>query len=448
MARRRIVLSLMAAGLLASCTKTPEKPKVPQAEGEVTEANPLGVKNDAELEVILFSGGYGTQFATAAHIPAYQKLFPKANIKFAAIEEMTVLAPRFAGENQPDLVNNAGPKPLNMPALIAGEQIADLTDLLKAPAAVLPDPSGKSPKPDKPVTVEETLIPGAVVTFDDKPYAINYTYVVYGLWYSGKQFRDRGWSVPVTWPDFIGLLEQMQGAGVTPYAYAGVDGAMHQIQAMLTTAAKIGGAEVLWALDKLTDGAWRHDAIRQAAALWADVGSRFLDKGHFASTRAKVQALQAQGRVGFYPSGSWLEHEQAKIVPPGFDYRAAILPSVSPEDKAAAVLAEPGNLFFVSANGKNSRGAKEYLRQMLSAEGARKFTELTGSPTVVKESPAGSATVSALLKDAETVSYRWPELYPGLAYECQEATNDLMFQGGSAEAFCERMQKAADAAKK
>src|SRR5262245_21792829 len=44
-------------------------------------ANPFGVKADAPLEVVIFKGGLGDDYATQVHEPAYVKKFPQAKIQ-------------------------------------------------------------------------------------------------------------------------------------------------------------------------------------------------------------------------------------------------------------------------------------------------------------------------------------------------------------------------------
>ena len=55
-----------------------------------------------------------------------------------------------------------------------------------------------------------------------------------------------------------------------------------------------------------------------------------------------------------------------------------------------------------------------------------------------------------LLTDAgqDYFSYRFDTWYKKLDDEARAATNQLMFQGGDAAKFCDRMQKVADAVKK
>ena len=47
----------------------------------------------------------------------------------------------------------------------------------------------------------------------------------------------------------------------------------------------------------------------------------------------EVQLQQNQDRVAIYPSGSWLENEQAKDTPADFEYAVMPLPSVTEADR-------------------------------------------------------------------------------------------------------------------
>jgi N-acetylglucosamine transport system substrate-binding protein len=445
------LLATPAAGLLSACVGGGDDDTQDQAEGEKSEKNPLGVDAKADLEVVIFNGGLGTKYATDVHIPSYKKSFPEANVKFSQAEEIaTVLQPRFTSEQPPDMVNNAGSKLMDQGALVQAGQVQDLTELFDAPSL---DIAGK--------TVKDTLVPGTVEqgTFNGKPYVLNYAFTVYGLWYSDKLFKDNGWSVPKTWTEFTTLLGSMKAKGVTaPYAYAGANASYYQYLVILTTAAKIGGPDVLKNIDNLEDGAWQVDAVKQAAQLWGEIGNKYMDKSHLGLRHTEVQLQQNQGRVGLYPSGSWLENEQAKDTPAGFNYAVMPMPSATASDKLpqSAIYAAAGEMYFVAAKGKNPRGGMEYLRHMLSKEGAKGFTELTKVLTVVQGATEG-LTISPGLTSSEAMlkaagsdyfAYRWDTWYKKMDDECRAATNELMFSGGDATKFVTRMQKVADAVKK
>lgn len=444
------LMAVPAAGLLSACVGSKDDTPTDQAEGTVTAANPLGVKEDAELEVVIFNGGLGTKYATDVHIPSYKAKFPQANVKFTPTEEIsTVVAPRFSSGNPPEMVNNAGSKLMDQGKLVGENQVADLTDLFDAPSLDIP---GKK--------VKETLVPGTIEqgTFKGKPYVLNYAYTIFGMWYSSKLFKDNSWTAPKTWAEFTALLDAMKAKGIkAPYAYAGANASYYQYLVILTTAAKIGGPDILKNIDNLQANAWKDPAVVQAAKLWGEIGVKYMDKSHLSLKHTEVQLQHNQGQVGFYPSGSWLENEQAKDTPPGFDYNVAALPSATSSDKlpSTAIYAAAGEMYFVAAKAKNVRGGKEYLRHMLSKEGARKFTELTKVLTVVQGSTEGLtlspglASANKALTDAgaNNFSFRWDAWYKKMDDECRNATNELMFQGGTADKFADRMQKIADAVK-
>lgn len=105
------LLATPAAGLLSACATSggDDEGNTDQDTGTKSAANPLGVKEDAALEIIIFNGGYGEKYATDVHEKLYQTAFPKAQIKHQATQAVsTVLQPRFAAGDPPEFVNNSG----------------------------------------------------------------------------------------------------------------------------------------------------------------------------------------------------------------------------------------------------------------------------------------------------------------------------------------------------
>ena len=444
------VLAVPSAGLLSACLSGGDDDKPDQAEGQKSADNPVGIKEDAPLEVYIFNGGLGTKYASDVHVPSYEKKWPKSKVNFQQTEEIsTVLQPRFTSNNPPDMVNNAGSKLMDQGALVQAGQVADLTDLFDAPSL---DISGQK--------VKDTLLPGTIEqgTFDGKPYTLNYAYTVFGLWYDSALFQKNSWTPPKSWAEFTALCDKIKAAGITPYAYAGANAAYYQYLVILTSAAKIGGADILKNIDNLEDGAWKTDAVKQAATAWQEIGAKYMNKAHLGQKHTEVQLQQNQSKVAFYPSGSWLENEQSKDTPAGFQYAVAPVPSVTTSDKipVTGIYAAAGEMYFVAAKGKNPRGGMEYLRHMLSKEGAKGFTQLTKVMTVVKGAADGmqispgftSANTLANAAGKDAFAYRWDSWYKKMDDECRSATNELMFSGGTADKFCDRMQKVADDVKK
>ncbi|RSM72222.1 carbohydrate ABC transporter, N-acetylglucosamine/diacetylchitobiose-binding protein [Actinoplanes sp. ATCC 53533] len=447
------LLATPAVTMLSACVGGGSDDKDAAADkpaGTVSATNPLGIKEDEPLEIIIFNGGLGTKYATDVDIPSYNKLFPNSKVTFNQAEEIsTVVQPRFTAGNPPDMINNSGSKLMDQGALVQAGQVQDLTELFAAPSV---DITGK--------TVKDTLIPGTIEqgTFNGKPYVLNYAFTVFGLWYSGKLFKDNGWTVPTTWTDFTALLDKMKAKGITPFGYAGANAPYYMFTLLLTSAAKIGGADILKNIDNLEDGAWTNDAVKQAAAAWAEVGAKYSNKAFLGLKHTEVQLQQNQYKVGLYPSGSWLENEQAKDTPAGFDYQLMPVPSVTTADKlpVTALFAAAGEQYFVASKGKNPRGGMEFLRHMLAKSSAVGFTQLTKTLTVVagatdgmEISPGLSSGNKALgAAGADTFSFRFDTWYKKLDDEVRAATNELIYQGGTADKFCARVQKVADAVKK
>lgn len=438
------------AGLLSACaTSGGDDDNDTSGGGKKSEKNPFGVKEDAALEVVIFNGGYTDKYAVEVHEPLYKKAFPKAEIKHMATPDIkTVLQPRFAGGNPPDFVNNSGSGSMDFGALVDDGQILDLTDFWDAPSV---DDASKK--------LRDTVVPGTVEagSFNGKPYVLYYVSTVFGLWYSGKLFKDKGWTAPTDWDSFTKTLDAMKAAKITPYAYAGANAAYYQWNVILTHAAKIGGADVLKNIDNLEDGAWKDDAVKEAATLWAEIGAKYMDKSHEGLKHTDVQLQQNQYKVGFYPSGDWLENEQKKDTPPDFEYQMVPIPAKSGGAMSAAtVRATAGEGYVIPAKAKNSAGGLEYGRLMLSKEGAKGFADLIKSPTVVVDGsegvtfPPGVTSSQAALKAAgqDIVNIFFDGWYKDLDTEARAATNELMFGRIKADAYVDRIQKKADAIKK
>jgi N-acetylglucosamine transport system substrate-binding protein len=73
--------------------------------------------------------------------------------------------------------------------LVAEGQLADLADLMAAPAF---DTEGK--------TFADTLVPGSQDTgvYEGKQLALRYALTVYGVWYDQNLFQEKGWTYPKT----------------------------------------------------------------------------------------------------------------------------------------------------------------------------------------------------------------------------------------------------------
>jgi N-acetylglucosamine transport system substrate-binding protein len=132
------VLAVPAMGALSACASGSDDDGGDGDSGvDATDENPLGVDPKADLEVVIFDGGLGDQYALDAgdiYMASYGK------IDHSKTQEIrSRLQPRMVAGDPPDMINNAGAEQMDMPALISNDQVADLSELFDAPS--LDDPN-------------------------------------------------------------------------------------------------------------------------------------------------------------------------------------------------------------------------------------------------------------------------------------------------------------------
>ena len=446
---RRTLLAAAALTVpaLAGCvTSGDDADDAPAAGADKTAENPLGVKADAPLEVVVFKGGYGDEYATKAEAQ-YQQRYPQAKIDHKGLQKVgEAMQPRFVAGDPPDVVDNTGAGRLDIATLVGTGQVTDLTDLLDAPAF---DQPGKK--------VRDTLLPGVVDdgTFAGKTVALNFTYTVWGLWYSKSLFAARGWQYPTTWDDMMALCAEIRKSGMAPWTYQGKY-PEYVNDPLLTMAAKTGGPELVKAVDNLQPGAWQQEGLVQAAAAFAELAGRgYLLSGSEALSHTEAQAAWCQRKAAFIPCGSWLESEQKGVTPAGFDMVMGTVPARTGADKlpVTAVQAASSESFLVPAKAKNPAGGKEYLRMLFAKSSATAFAEANSTLPAVAGATDGLTLSSGLgsVRDAVTaagsgtLTYRFRTWYAPLAKAVDDATGELVNKRISPADWSTRIQKAADA---
>jgi N-acetylglucosamine transport system substrate-binding protein len=437
---------LAAAGPLSACVTGSGGADHDTPRGAKNAANPLGVKNDSPLEVVIFNGGLGEEYAKA-HERMYRERYPKATIKHSATQEISkTLQPRFVNGTPPDVLDNSGGNQIDFNGLVAQDALTDLGQLLDAPS--LDDPK---------MNVRDTLLPGTVEvgSYDGRCLSLNYAYTAYGIWYSGKLFTERGWRYPRTWDEMIAVCRQIKAAGIAPWAYQGRH-ARYMSWPILASAAKLAGPQILVAIDNLEPNAWKHDAVKAAAEAYSQLAvDGFILAGSEGMDHVQAQTEWCRGKAAFISCGSWLENEQKAVTPADFQMTIAPTPSLTAGDKLpfASVRASAGEPFVVPARAKNVPGGLEYLRVMLSKGGAADFTRRVSSLTCVRGGSAGVAlppgltSVTKVLEASGASGFNW--MY-GLYYRKLErnlvdaACGELLTRRINAVQFVNRCQQAAD----
>ncbi|WP_100445423.1 N-acetylglucosamine/diacetylchitobiose ABC transporter substrate-binding protein [Glycomyces xiaoerkulensis] len=434
-----------AAGLLSGCVTAGGSDESDEATGAVTEANPLGVPEGTDLEVVMFNGGYGEAYTQHA-AEVYEGLHPEATVDHQGIQRVgETLQPRFVAGEPPDVVDNTGAGRLDIAQLAASDQLHDLTELLDAPS--LDDPA---------VPVRDTLLPGVVEdgTLDGAVRFLNYSSVVWGIWYSTSLFDANGWTYPDTWDDMLALCEEIKQSGIAPWTWQGKypEYMVDPLQAM---AAKSGGIDLVKAVDNLEPDAWRQDAVLAAA----EAVHRLVTDGHIMEGSEALSHTEAQnswnnGEAAFIPCGSWLEGEQQEVSPEGFDMVMAPVPDLTASDAMpfGALQGTSSESFLVPSQAANTRGGLDYLRCLFSTEVARGFAETAKALPVVLGATEGVEMTSGLASVADAVGsagehifgYKYRLWYAPLAKAVDDATGELLTGRLDPEEWGDRIQAAAD----
>ncbi|NJQ01078.1 N-acetylglucosamine/diacetylchitobiose ABC transporter substrate-binding protein [Streptomyces zingiberis] len=375
--RRAAALGLAAvpaSGLLTACASSGGSTSDKAAKGEKSAGNPLGVNAGAPLDVVIFDGGFGDAYAKDAQ-KIYREKFPKADVKHMATQKIqSVLQPRFNGGTPPDLIDNSGAEQMDLGVLVGQKQLTDLTPLLDAPS--YDDPEKK---------VRDTLRPGVAEMGrfqGDAVHVLYYAYSVFGVWYSQKNLDRFDAEYPKTWDDMLALCARAKKKGVAGWTYAGKN-PYYLTFALYPFIAKIGGAEVLRAIDDLEPDAWRHPAVRDALEAYHELQRKgYVLRGTPGLTHTESQTAWTEGDALFIPNGSWVENEAKATMPKDFELRVAGPSALNGSDELPAALwAAGGEPFIVPAKAKNPEGGMEQLRIMLSEKSSRNFTGQVSSLT-------------------------------------------------------------------
>jgi N-acetylglucosamine transport system substrate-binding protein len=372
--------------------------------------NPLGVDPAAPLDVVIFKGGFGDNYAINVNQNLYNKLYPSAQITYAGIQGLGAqLQPRFVDGTPPDVIDNSGAGNLDTAALVAENQLADLADLMAAQSY---DTEGK--------TFADTLVPGSQTdgVFDGKQLYLNWALTVIGVWYSSTWMQSKGYTYPKTWTDFIALCEEIKGSGVAPFGTTGVH-PQYIKNFMFDQMLYKHDPDAAIAIDNLEPDAWKSQAVTDVlTALYQLAEKDLFLPGWEALDHTQSQAEWLQGKAAFLPCGTWLQNEMGDLVPADFDMVVAPTPSLD-GDKLPfeAIIATAGEPFIVPAQGKNVQGGKEWLRLLFSVEGGRFFAEDTKSLSVVLGSGEGLDLGTSFASTQAAIANAGANTFPTARYQ-------------------------------
>jgi N-acetylglucosamine transport system substrate-binding protein len=448
LSRREILHRATALGLSAPAIATVMAgASMPMHAFAQDAANPLGVDPAAPLDVVIFKGGFGDEYAINAE-SIYKQQYPDAEIKHTGTTRLgPQYQPAFNAGTPPDIMDNSGADSLDNAALVAEEQLADLADLM---AAASFDTEGK--------TFGESLSAGSQDggVFDGKQQILYLALTVYAVWYDGTLFEEKGWTYPETWEDLIAMGQAAKDEGMALWTY---QGKYPQYMRLLfdQMVYKNAGKEAIMKLDNLEDGAWSQDSVKAALTAFQELAeNELILDGTEGLTHTESQLAWLQHKAVFIPCGTWLENEMKDDTPEGFAMIPAPSPSMTSDTLPfKAISSWAGENFFVPAQAKNVQGGKEFLRILFSKQGAKFFSENTKALTVVDGSvegldlgPVVNATQEVYAAAGDDHYYStYADWYKPLGDESKNQMGELLNGRSSVDDVIAAIQDAADAVK-
>ena len=372
----------------------------------VTSAMGEKLTTSNELEVMVFAGGFGSDF----YETAAKEYEAETGIKVTVIGDSQIqdqLKPKFQ-EGKPPGLTFPGWR-FDHWATVEEEEVMPLDAALK----------GKAWKSEE--TWGSTFEPSALKLgrLDGKQYVMPYFYSILGWWYDPDLFAENGWTPPTTYAELLGLCQKIQAKGIAPITYQGKY-PDYMIAGMLQPwVISSGGIEAFNKMQNLEPGAWNSEPLVKAAKMIADLRVQdYFQRGAPAMDHTDAQTEFINRRAAMIPCGTWLYSEMLTSMPKG-RRMAFMLPPVIGDGQGdptnVMIKIEP---WFVPAKSPNQEHAIGFFKYLTSVDKAKQFVTEKGSLMAVKgtdDVPLPEHLKSAVdkFKGSKTVwAAQWKEWYP------------------------------------
>ncbi len=390
-----------------------------------------------ELDIPVFSGGYGTAFyeETARE---FEKQRPAVHVNLYGDPRIQdKLRVRMIDGNLPDA---ALPRELLIPALVRAGKIRDLTPFLDGPNW------------EGDARWRDTFFPGALDTWriDGRIYGVPLSYACWTIFYNAALFRAHQWSVPRTWEDFFALCDQIKAAGIAPMSLTGIYG--NYPDAIVRAAFyNLAGADAWRALNEVAPGARTDPRYIRAAEVLQRITQNYTVRGWEGATHTAAQLAFLEGRAAMVVSGSWMLYEMGDRIPATFELGVMNFP-VFPEGVAdpSTIQASSDSFFaFTTGDPVRERLTVDFFRFLTSRSRAEAFVRRTDAPAAIRVprtafSPRMQST--AALIEAAREAFNMPQVMlqpPAIRQAVIDARIDLMTGRSTPQAFGERVEAAA-----
>ena len=231
---------------------------------------------------------------------------------------------------------------------------------------------------------------------DGKQYFVPVSYYPWALFYRKSIFEKNGWSAPETNNDFMELMKDMQGKGLTPIAFGDKDGwpAMGTFDILNM---RLNGFDYHMSL-MAGEEQWDSDEVKGVFETWRTL-LPFHQADPLGRTWQEAATSMGKGESGMYLLGTFVIDAVGDAAD---DLDFFTFPELDPAIGADALDA-PIDGFCVAAGGKNQEAGQALAKWLGSAAAADAGNEGADAPFIAANEGASTSTYTDLQKKSVEV---------------------------------------------
>ena len=230
---------------------------------------------------------------------------------------------------------------------------------------------------------------------DGKQYFVPVSYYPWAVFYRKSVFEKNGWQPPTNDDDFMALMDDMQGKGITPFAFGDKDGwpAMGTFDILNM---RLNGFDFHMSL-MAGDEAWDGDQVKAVFEKWRTL-LPYNQADPLGRTWQEAATSMGKGECGMYLLGTFVVDAISDVDDLDFFTFPELDSSIG-----ADALDAPIDGFCVAAAGKNQDGGKAMAKWLGSAAAADAGNNGADAPFIAANSGASTSTYSDLQKKSVEV---------------------------------------------
>jgi multiple sugar transport system substrate-binding protein len=233
-------------------------------------------------------------------------------------------------------------------------------------------------------------------TADGKQYFVPVSYYPWAVFYRKSVFDKNGFGVPTTLDELTSLMEDMQGKGMTPFAFGDKDGwpAMGTFDILNM---RVNGFDFHMSL-MAGNEAWDGAEVKKVFETWKGL-LPFHQEDPLGRTWQEAATSMSKGESGMYLLGTFVADAIPDVID---DLDFFTFPELDSSIGADALDA-PIDGFCLAAAGKNQEAGKDMLKWLGTAAAADTANANAEAPFIAANSGASTESYSALQKKSAEV---------------------------------------------